>query len=334
MTVTGILGTGSYTPDREVTNEELAARFGVTPDWITGKTGIGARRYAAPDEAASDLAVRAAERALTDAGTAVDDIDHIVVSTSTGDHAVPPTATLVQAALGAARANCMDINVACSGFVHALVTARGLLALEPGRRALVVATDVWSRFIDPADRSTAVLLGDGAGAAVLGPVPAPGAGGFLGHLLRGHGDAHRMLVVPAGGSRQPASARTVEETGHVLRMKGREVTEFVHAVVPGEIRELLAAEGLAPADIDHFVPHQANGVLLEKVVATLGLRPGVARLTLDRYGNTGSASVAITLDEARRSGAVADGDLLLLSGFGGGMTHGSVLVRWHGDGAR
>lgn len=331
--MTGILGTGSYTPVREVTNEELAARFDVTPDWIVGKTGIHARRYAAPEEAASDLAVRAAERALENAGVAVEDIGHIVVSTSTGDHIVPPTSTLVQRAIGARRVNCVDVNVACSGFVHALAIARGLLALEqPAKSALVIATDVWSKFIDPDDRSTAVLLGDGSGAAVLGPVPPPA--GFLGHMLRGHGDAHELLVVAAGGSRLPASTETVAGTAHVLRMKGREVTEFVRSVVPVEVGELLATEGLAPLDVDHFVAHQANGVLLDKLVATLGLRDTVAHRTLERYGNTGSASVAITLDEANRSGALNDGELVLLSGFGGGMSHGSTLLRWHGGAVR
>lgn len=325
--MTGILGTGSYLPEHEVGNEELAARFGVTPEWITGKTAIRTRRYAAPEEAASDLAVHAAERALADAGLTAADIDHLVLATSTGDHIVPQTSTVVQAAIGAHRANCLDVNVACSGFVHALVTARGLLALQPGGRALVIATDVWSRFTDPHDRSTAVLLGDGAGAAVLGEVPAPL--GFLGHLLRGHGADRRLLVVDAGGSRLPASSETVAGTRHTLRMIGREVTAFAHSVVPREIGELLSSQGLAPQDIDHFVPHQANGVLLDKLVATLGLRDNAAHRTVERYGNTGSASIAVTLDEANRAGALREGELVLLSGFGGGMAHGSTLLRWH-----
>lgn len=330
--MTGIVGTGSYVPKQEVTNEEVAARHGVTTDWIIGKTGIHTRRHAAPGEAASDLAVHAATEAMADAGITPEQVDHIVVSTSTGDHIVPQTSTLVQSAIGARHASCMDINAACSGFVYALTVARGLLALEPGGYALVIGVDVWSRFLDPADRSTSVLLGDGAGAAVLGPVPGPA--GFLGHVLRGHGEDHGLLMVEAGGSRRPASAETVADNAHVLRMIGREVTDFVLAVVPVEIRGLLAAQGFAPTDVDHFVPHQANGVLLDKLAVTLGLRDAVTHRTVDRYGNTGSASAGITLDEANRSGALSDGDLLLLSGFGGGMTHASTLLRWRTGGGR
>jgi len=330
--VNGILGTGAYLPEQEVTNEEMAARFGVTPEWIVGKTGILARRYAAPDEAASDMAVRAAAAALADSGLTPDRIDHIVVSTSTGDHIVPQTSTLVQAAIGARRASCVDVNTACSGFVYALSVARGLLALEPGGHALVIGVDVWSRFIDPADRSTAVLLGDGAGAVVVGPVADPG--GFLGHTLTGHGEDQELLVVEAGGSRRPASAETVADNAHVLRMIGREVTDFVLAVVPVEIRNLLTAHGVAPDDVDHFIPHQANGVLLDKLAASLGLKDTATHRTVDTYGNTGSASVAITLDAANRSSALHDGDLVLLSGFGGGMAHASALLRWRTEGAR
>lgn len=322
----GILGTGSYLPKLEVTNADIADRFGVTPEWIERKTRILSRRYVAPDEAASDLAVAASDNALAQAGLTAADLDYIVVSTTTGDHPLPPTACLVQNAIDAHRAACFDINIACSGFVYALAVARGLLATGPGRHALVIATDVYSRFIDNDDRSTAVLLGDGAGAVVVGDVP--GSSGILDVDLRGHGDAYRLLVIEAGGSREPASVSTVEEKAHFLRMRGREVTEFVHGCVPDAIGALLDRAGVPVADVAHFVPHQANGVLLESLVEMAGLGGARTHLTLDRYGNLGSASIPVTLDEAVRSGAVADGDLVLLCGFGGGMATGTCLLRW------
>lgn len=322
----GILGTGSYVPAHEVGNEELAPRFGKTPEWVERKTMIRSRRYAAPDEATSDLAVHAARNALEQAGITADRLDFIIVPTSTGDAPLPPTSCLVQAALGARRAACFDINIACSGFVYGLAVARGLLAHRPGGHALVVAADIWSRFIDPTDRGTTVLLSDAAGAAVVGSVP--DSYGIVETDLLGYGDQADLLVVEAGGSRRPASHRTVDEVAHVLRMRGREVTEFVLGNVPTAVKELLTRAGVRQDEVDHFVPHQANGVLLGELAEQIGLENARTHRTLDRYGNSGAASMPVTLDEANRAGALRDGDLVLLTGFGGGMAVGTCLLRW------
>jgi 3-oxoacyl-[acyl-carrier-protein] synthase-3 len=325
----GILGTGAYLPKEEIHNEEIAARFDVTTEWIERKTMIQCRRYAAPYEATSDLAAKAAEAALEDAGLTAGQLDFLIVSTSTGDHTVPATACLVQSLIGAHAAACFDLNIACSGFVYALEVARSLLAGRPGAHALVVSADLYSRFIDPEDRSTAVLLGDGAGAAVLGEVA---DGGILDVDLRTFGGAAELLVIEAGGSRRPASAETVADKSHLLRMRGREVTDFVLGNVPDALAQLVQRNGLEPAEVDHFVPHQANGVLVGKVAQAAGLGWSELHMTLQRYGNMGSASIAVTLDDANRRGALRDGELVLLSGFGGGMAMGNCLLRWASGG--
>ncbi|MEU7750182.1 ketoacyl-ACP synthase III [Micromonospora sp. NPDC049101] len=324
---TGILGTGSYLPKQEVTSVELAERMGLDPSWIERKTQIASRRYAAPDEATSDLAVKAAERALAQSGLSADQLAYVIVSTSTGDSPQPPTSYLVQDALGATRAACFDVNVVCSGFVYALALAHSLLAVgEDDRYALVIGADVYSRSLDFDDRRTAVLLGDGAGAAVVGP--APEGSGFLAFDLSSFGSAHGLIHVAAGGSRLPASAETVAAGGHFFRMDGRGVRDFVFEHVPPAMRGLAERAGVGLDDIDHFVPHQPNGVLLSELVQRCGLAGAHTCRTLERYGNVGSASVPVTLDDANREGRLRPGDLVLLAGFGGGMSLGASLLRW------
>jgi 3-oxoacyl-(acyl-carrier-protein) synthase III len=323
----GILGTGSYLPERAVTNTELAAMVpGADPEWVTRKTMIQARRFAAPDEATSDLAAKAAGRALARAGLTAADIDYLIVSTSTPDMPQPPTASLVQSLLGTDRAAAFDINVVCAGFVFALDLAHSLVAQHPGAKALVVAADVYSRILDFSDRRTAVLFGDGAGAAVVGAVPE--GFGVLGTELASRGDAAALIHVDAGGSRRPASAETVANGDHYFRMNGRGVRDFVNDHVPPVLAELLDRVDLHAKDIDHFVPHQANGVMLKELVDLAGLDGAHTHLTLDRYGNVGSASVPVALDEAARSGTMRPGDLVLLAGFGGGMSVGATVLRW------
>jgi 3-oxoacyl-[acyl-carrier-protein] synthase-3 len=323
----GILGTGSYLPERVVTNAELATFVrGADPEWAARKTLIEARRFAAEDEATSDLAVKAAENALVNARMSADRIDYLIVSTSTGDSPQPPTSSLVQHAIGATRAACFDINVVCAGFVFALHLARSLVVANPGAVVLVVAADVYSRILDFDDRRTSVLFGDGAGAAVIGAVPEPY--GLLDVELVTRGDAHKLIYVEAGGSRRPASPETVASGGHFFRMDGRGVRDFVLDAVPPALADLLKRAGVTTEDVQHFVPHQANGMMIREVVAAAGLRDAQTHLVLDRYGNTGSASIPIALDEAARSGALGDGELVLLAGFGGGMAVGASLIRW------
>ena len=324
----GILGTGSYLPERVVTNAELATFVrGADPDWAVRKTLIEQRRFAADHEATSDLAIKAAENALANARMSADRIDYLILATSTGDSPQPPTSSLVQNAIGATRAACFDINVVCAGFVFGLQLARSLVIANPGAVVLVVAADIYSRILDFDDRRTSVLFGDGAGAAVIGAVAEPY--GVLDVELVTRGDAHNLIYVEAGGSRRPASAETVADGGHWFRMDGRGVRDFVLDGVPPVLNDLLKRAGLTVEDVQHFVPHQANGMMLREVVELAGLRDAQTHVVLDRYGNTGSASIPIALDEAARSGALHDGDLVLLAGFGGGMSVGAALLRWY-----
>jgi 3-oxoacyl-(acyl-carrier-protein) synthase III len=327
-----VLGTGAYLPERTVTNDDMAARVpGASADWNTDRTGILERRYAAPGEAASDLAVHAARNALSQAGLAADELDYIIVSTTTGDAPIPSTASLVQYALGAHRAACFDVNIACTGFVTALSVAQAYVTLRRATKVLVIGTDVWTRFIDFGDRATSVLFGDGAGAAVIGALP--GAGGATGRGLLdvelvSHGADHELISMPAGGSRRPASAGTIADGGHLLRMQGRAVRDFVLDNVPGLLTRLLKRCGYEPTDVDHFVPHQANGRLVTELAEASGLRQAHTHLPLRHTGNIGSASVPVALDAANRSGALREGDLVLLAGFGAGMAAGAALMRW------
>ncbi|MEU9144396.1 beta-ketoacyl-ACP synthase 3 [Streptomyces sp. NPDC048349] len=329
----GILGTGSYLPERIVPNETIAARVGVTPAWIERKTGIRERRYAAPHEAASDLAAEAALRALQDSGTDPRDLAWIVVATSTPDHTQPATAALVQHRIGADQAAAFDVNAVCSGFAAALHTGARLLAAPEadGRRrpVLVVGTDVYSRIVDPADRRTAPLFGDGAGAVVLGPVRE--GYGLIGTGLRTDGSLHALIGVGAGGSRKPAALKTVARGEHYFAMRGRDVRDFVVRELPGAVEEILRTFGVAPGEVAHFVPHQANGEMLRSLTGPLGLTRATVHLPVEFHGNTGAASIPLALDHAVRGpGGPSDGDLVLLAGFGGGMSVGTALVRWGG----
>lgn len=322
----GILATGSYLPRNVISNEELAQRVGTTAEWIERKTKIRNRRYAAPDEASSDLAVRAAERALAQAGITADRIRFIIVSTSTGDSPLPPTSNLVQRGLKAHNAACLDLNVVCSGFVYGLALAHSLISSYPGSHVLVVAAEVYSRILDFNDRRTAVLFGDGAGAAVVGPVAPPY--GFVEFDLSSHGEGRNLVRVEGGGSRKPASHRTVDAGEHYFRMDGRLVRDFVMQEVPPTLERLSSRAGIPFDRIDHFIPHQGNGALLHDLVEKAGLAHVMTHRTVERYGNVGSASIPVTLDEASRAGHLPDGDLIMFSGFGGGLSLGSCLLRW------
>lgn len=323
----GILGTGSYVPEHEVTNEALVERVtDTTAEWISRKTLIEARRFAGPEEATSDLATRAAAAALESAGIAADRVDYLIVSTSTGDSPQPPTASLVQHGIGAHRAAAFDINVVCAGFVFGIALANSLIATRPDAVVLVVAADIYSRILDFDDRRTAILFGDGAGAAVVGAVPAPY--GLVDLELVTRGDEHELIHIKAGGSRLPASAETVADGDHFFRMNGRGVRDFVMAGVPPVLEALLKRAGVTAGQVDHFVPHQANGVMIQQLVDAAGLSSARTHLVLDRYGNTGSASAAVALDTAARAGELGAGDLVLLAGFGGGMSVGAALLRW------
>lgn len=322
----GILGTGSHLPSQVVGNAEVGARAGVEDEWILRKTGITTRRYAADGEATSDLAAKAAKAALDDAGLHPEQLDHIIVATSTPDQPQPATAAIVQHLIGADGVPAFDVNSVCSGFMFALDAAAALI--RDGGRALVVGADIYSRIIDPADRRTAVLFGDGAGAVVLGPVAAPH--GLVATSTRTHGHHHRMIEVPNGGSRVPSRTRPLDDPDQYFAMDGRAVREFVTDQLPLAVKEILRKAGATEAEVQHFIPHQANGRMLRDIAPSLGLTTARHHLTVGETGNTGAASVPIALDLANRGGQLRPGDGVLLAAFGGGMSIGSALLRWGG----
>lgn len=324
-TGTGILGTGAYTPGMVISNDDVGAPAQVDDEWIVRKTGIRERRWAKPDEATSDLAVQAGRQALERAGIPAEELAVLVVATSTPDHPQPPTANLVQHRLGATRAAAFDINAVCSGFIFALAVANQMVAASGGH-GLVIGADVYSRILNPVDRKTVVLFGDGAGAVVLGPVGRDR--GTLATALHSFGDQQDLIRVPAGGSRLPASNSVLADGLNYFTMDGRAVRQFVQDRVPSLVREFAADAGIDLADVLHVVPHQANGVMLGILEAQLDLPNATVHRTVDRFGNTGAASVPITLHEADRAGAIANGDLVLLTAFGGGMAAGMAAIRW------
>lgn len=332
---TGILGTGSYLPKRVVANQEVGARAGTTEEWIARKTAIRERRYAAPCEATSDLAANAARAALADAQIAVEDLAWIIVATSTPDQPQPATACLVQRQLGAHRAAAFDINSVCSGFVFALVTGVRLLSGSINGAqgchgyGLVIGADVYSRIIDPTDRRTAILFGDGAGAVIIGPVRADR--GFLGGSMASDGKLADIIRVEAGGSRTPVTAESLAAGSHYFKMDGRSVRDFVTRELPKAVNDMLRMHGIQGDEVDYFIPHQANGAMLEDVLPKLALDRARPIVTVAEHGNTSAASIPLAIDYARGSGMFADGDLLLLAGFGGGMSVGTALVRWDGQ---
>ncbi|MGW2280029.1 3-oxoacyl-ACP synthase III family protein [Streptomyces sp. NPDC001770] len=321
----GVLGTGSYLPDRVVSNDEVGSRAGVDGPWIERKTGIRKRHWAREGQATSDLAARAAERALAAADMDASEISLVVVATSTPDQPQPATASFVQDLLGADRAGAVDVNAVCSGFVYALDLARGHLAGRPqGGAALVIGADTYSRILDRADRRTAILFGDGAGAVVLGPV-ARGRGVYASQL-RGFGRDHALIGVHAGGSRLPASEQTVRDGAHHFRMDGRAVRDFVADHVPKLVNEVLTEHGIPSGTVRHIVPHQANGVMLGELGDRLDLPGATTHINVDRVANTGAASIPIALDEAIRAERIAPGETVLMAAFGGGMNSALALM--------
>lgn len=321
-----VLGTGSYVPDRIVTNDEVGQPAGVDSEWIKRKTGIEERRWVTETQATSDLAVEAGRRALANAGIRADQLSLIVVATSTPDHTQPPTASFVQRALGASDAAVFDMNAVCSGFAFALSTVERMVS-SSGGLALVIGADVYSRILNRNDRRTTILFGDGAGAAVVGRAELHGGHEVLASKLHSFGDLSDVISVPAGGSRLPYGAGVAEELRY-FTMDGRAVRSFVTENLPGLISSFLAVNRLSPKDIQHLVPHQANGIMLKEVLSVLDMPRTLVHMTLERLGNTGSASIPITLDEANSTGQFSPGDLILLAGFGGGMAVGLSLIRW------
>jgi 3-oxoacyl-[acyl-carrier-protein] synthase-3 len=302
---------------------DLARKVDTSDEWITQRTGIRERRIAAPGELTSDLALAAAREALAAAGLDAQSIDLIVLATSTPDQTFPASAVSVQSGLGIAHGAAFDLQAVCSGFIYALATADGLLRTGGFRRALVIGAETFSRILDWGDRSTCVLFGDGAGAVVLEAATQPGGRddrGILTAQLRSDGRFKDKLYVDGG----PSSTGTV---GH-LRMEGREVFKHAVAMIADAVESALAASGFRAADIDWFVPHQANQRIIDGCAHKLRIAPEKIVTTVDRHGNTSAASIPLALSVAIKDGRIKAGDLVMLEAMGGGFTWGAVLLRW------
>ncbi|HJR75473.1 MAG TPA: beta-ketoacyl-ACP synthase III [Nitrospiraceae bacterium] len=320
-----ISGTGSYTPQRVLTNAELERMVATSDQWIAERTGIRERRIAAAGEACSDLGVQAAERALKAAGLSALDLDMILVATCTGDTLLPATACVIQHRLGALHAAACDISAACCGFVYALGIADAYIKTGM-RHVLIIGSEVMSAITDWTDRNTCVLFGDGAGAAVLSA--APDDRGILSTHLRSDGSLCDLIIVPGGCSRIPPSEKMLSERLQYIKMKGNETFKVAVRTLEEIARETLAANGLKVDDVDLYVPHQANVRIIKAVADRLGLPLSKVVLNMDRYGNTSAASIPIALDEAVKDGRVKDGSLIMLGAFGAGLTWASALIRW------
>lgn len=321
-----MIGTGGYVPARIVTNEELAGLTGVAPAAIYRRTGIRERRWAAPDEATSDLALCAAQAALDSAGTQAASLNAIILSTTSPDTPMPSAACHVQRMLGAKRAFAFDLAASCSGFLYALSVGDLMIRLGQAGRVLVVAAEVKSRYLNFKDGNTAILFGDGAGAAVL--AAGDERHGILSVGLHADGSRADLIAIPAGGSRLPASAKTVAEGLHAITMKGPSLFRVAVRRIETAVTETLKEHGLAVRDVHCFIFHQANGRLLDKVVERLGIPAERTFSMIERYGNTSSSSLPVTLDAAVRAGKVKPGDLICLATIGGGLTWGTALIRW------
>ncbi|GJD42929.1 3-oxoacyl-[acyl-carrier-protein] synthase 3 [Methylobacterium cerastii] len=318
-----VVGTGSGLPARVVTNAELAERVETSDEWIVQRTGIRQRYLADASETTSVLGIRAARAALDDAGLTGDDIDLVICATSTPDHTFPSTATQIQAALGIHAGAAFDLQAVCAGFVFAVSTADKFLATGAARRALVVGAETFSRIVDWEDRTTCVLFGDGAGAIVLEAQDAAGTNadrGVISASLRSDGRHREKLYVDGG----PGSTGT---TGQ-LRMEGKEVFRFAVGSVMDVIEDALKMGGATAADLDWFVPHQANKRIIEASADKLGIPRDKVVLTVDRHGNTSAASIPLALDVARRDGRIRRGDLVMIEAIGGGFSWGAALIRW------
>ena len=318
-----VLGCGSYLPQRVLTNQELAKTVDTSDEWIVQRTGIRERHVAAPGEHTSDLALAAARAALADARIDPQTIDLIVLATSTPDNTFPATAVSVQAGLGLTHGAAFDLQAVCSGFVFALATVDGMLRNGTFKRALVIGAETFSRILDWSDRGTCVLFGDGAGALVLEGQSQPGTRedrGILTSHLRSDG-RHKMKLYVDGG---PSSTGTV---GH-LRMEGREVFRHAVAMITDVIEDAFKATGYGAADIDWFVPHQANRRIIDGSAHKLGIDPAKVVATVERHGNTSAASIPLALSVAVGDGRIRPGNLVLLEAMGGGFTWGSVMLRW------
>jgi 3-oxoacyl-[acyl-carrier-protein] synthase-3 len=322
-----IAAVGTYVPERIVTNDDLSLKLDTSDEWISTRSGIRERHIAGDSEAASDLGAIAATRALEAAGVSPTDLDLIIVASLSPDMLFPPTASFISGKIGADGTPAFDLSAACTGFIYALATGNAFVASGQAEKVLVVGAEAVSKMIDWTDRSTAVLFGDAAGAALLVPA-AEGEEGIIGFDLGNDPSGTGELSLPAGGSRFPASAETVAGRQHFIKMNGREVFRFATRIITASAVQVLERHGRRVEDVDLFIPHQANIRIIDAAARKLGIAPEKVFSNLERYGNTSCASIPLCLDEAGREGRLKAGDLVLMVGFGAGLSWGSCLARW------
>ena len=317
----GITGVGYHAPERVMTNKEFEQSLETTDEWIASRTGIRERRVAPPEHAMSDMGILAAQQALAHARLEATDIDLVICATSTPDMLMPSTAALISHGIGATRAAAFDMEAACSGFVYGVVVAQQFIATGMYRHVLVVGGDLLSKFLNWDDRGTAVLFGDGAGAAVLSRMEEPG---LISTVLGADGSGADYITIPLGSRVPPTGEKGV----HVVHMKGREVYKWAVDIVPRTILEITGRGGIAPTDLEHIILHQANLKIMSSAAKRLGLRDEQMIINVDRMANTSAGTVPIALAEAAEAGRFKVGDRICLVGFGAGLTWASVIVRW------
>ncbi len=325
MSFVKFLGIGSATPEKVLTNFDFEKMMDTTDEWIRTRTGISERRIAESDIASSDLAYEACLKALEDASMDIEDIDGIIVGTITPDHIFPSTACVLQSRLGAKNAYAFDVSAGCSGFIYSLHIAKGMIQGGTNKNILVVGSEILSKIMNYDDRTTCILFGDGAGAAVISASDTPG---IMSSCLGANGDNWELLWMPAGGSRMPTSKDTIKNGNHFLKMEGREVFKEAVKALESSSLEAIRQADITPDDIDLLIPHQANYRIIDAVRKRLELPVEKVFSNLDKYGNTSSASVPLALDEAVKSGRLKRGDIVVFSAFGAGFTWGASVVRW------
>lgn len=322
----GIRGIGYYVPEIVMTNSDFEKIIDTSDEWIRTRTGIEERRFVSVEQATSDLCVEAAKKALISANIKIDDIDLIIVATCTPDYLIQSTACLVQLKLGAKNIPAFDLNAACSGFIYGLTVANGLIKSNVYKNILVIGGEALSRVVDMQDRNTCVLFGDGAAAAVIGEVEK--GYGFLSNYLGAEGENEMILKTPAGGTKFPNNEKTIEKRENFLKMKGQEVFKFAVKALPLATNEALDRADVKAEDLTMVFPHQANVRIIEAAAKRIKLPVDKFYINLQRVGNTSAASVGIALGEALEKNLIKKGDLIALTGFGAGLTYGSIIMKW------
>ncbi len=322
-----IIGTGLYLPEKRLTNADLEKMVDTTDEWIVTRSGIRERRIAEPNQAVSDLAVPAAQMALKNAGISPEQIGCVILASFTPDRTISATACIIQHKLGCKNAGAFDIEVACSGFIYATTLGRSLIETHVCDYVLVIGADILSKVIDFTDRNTCVLFGDGAGAVVLGP-SANEDEGIFDVLLGADGGGADHITIPAGGTQMPTTVKTVEDRLHYVKINGKEVFKFSTKIVGDMIEQVLTRNNLTLDNVKLIIPHQANIRIIESAAKRFNCPMDKFFINLDRYGNTVAGTIPIGLHEALGEGRISKGDIVLLAGFGGGLTWGLVAMKW------